>query len=90
LAQPSTLALDGLGNLFIADWANNRIRKVSIGGIITTVAGNGIPGYSGDGGLATSAQLDQPNNVAVGPGGSLYVADAGNNAIRLLQPAPPH
>ena len=70
------MAVDGGGNLYIADAGNQRVRKISPSGIITTVAGNGISdGYSGDGGPATSAQLNYPSSVAVDSGGNLYIAD---------------
>ncbi len=81
---PIGLAVDSLGNLYIADQANNRIRKVTAFGVITTVAGNGTAGFSGDGGLATSAQLNSPAGVAVTPSGNLYIADRGNNRIRKV------
>jgi uncharacterized protein (TIGR03437 family) len=78
------VALDSSGNLFIADGGNNRIRKVSASGIITTVAGNGKGGFSGDGGLATSASLSLPIGVAVDANGNIFVADWGNNRIRKV------
>ena len=78
------MAVDGSGNLYIADIDNNRIRKVSATGIITTVAGNGTVGYSGDGGPATSAQLNVPFGVAVDASGNLYIADAYNHRIRKV------
>jgi sugar lactone lactonase YvrE len=81
--NPSGLAVDTAGNLYIADFFNNRVRKVS-GGIITTVAGNGTPGFSGDGGPATSAQLSFPRGLAVDAAGDLYIADAGNERIRKV------
>ena len=84
LSLPAGVAVDGSGNLYIADSGNNRIRKVSATGIITTVAGNGSPGYSGDGGPATSAQLNQPAGVAVDASGNLYIADSSNNRIRKV------
>ena len=81
---PEGLAVDALGNLYIADFGNNRIRKVTSSGTITTVAGNGSIGYSGDGGSATSAQLTTPSGVAVDTSGNLYIADTGNNAVRVV------
>jgi sugar lactone lactonase YvrE len=79
---PDGVAVDAHGDVFIADSLNNRVREVSPAGVITTVAGNGIAGYSGDGGQATSAELDNPTGVAVGPGGVLYIADEANERIR--------
>jgi uncharacterized protein (TIGR03437 family) len=83
LFQPYGVAVDSLGNLYIADEINNRIRKVS-GGMITTVAGNGSYGFSGDGGPATSASLRAPTGVAVDAAGNLYIADIENNRIRKV------
>lgn len=83
LSYPSAVALDSAGNLYIADSYNNRIRKIS-GGIITTVAGNGSVGFSGDGGPATSATLNEPGGVAVDAAGNLYLADTFNNRIRKV------
>jgi uncharacterized protein (TIGR03437 family) len=83
LYEPTGVAVDSAGNLFIADWGNQRIRKVS-GGVITTVAGNGALGFSGDGGPATGAQLYNPNGVAVDSAGNLYIADSFNNRIRKV------
>ncbi|MCL4368162.1 MAG: hypothetical protein M1337_03160, partial [Actinobacteria bacterium] len=83
LNDPMDVAVDGAGNLYIADTWNCRIREVS-GGTIATVAGNGSCGYSGDGGAATSAILDQPSGVAVDGAGSLYVTDTNNCRIRKV------
>jgi sugar lactone lactonase YvrE len=80
---PTGIALDSAGSLYIADYWNNRIRKVS-NGVITTVAGNGTPGFSGDGGPATSAELSNPSGVALDAAGSLYIADTLNNRIRKV------
>src|SRR5208282_5166982 len=75
--------LDAAGDLYIADSGNNRIREVAASsGVITTVAGNGSPGYGGDGGPATVAELFGPNSVALDSSGNLYIADLRNNRIR--------
>lgn len=84
LQGPASIALDALGNLYIADYTNNCIRKVNTSGIITTIAGNSTPGYSGDGGIATAAQLHSPNNLVLDASGNLYIADANNNVIRKV------
>jgi sugar lactone lactonase YvrE len=76
--------VDAFGNLFIADTWNDRIRKVEINGIITTMAGNGTNGYAGDGSVATSAELSGPNGVTVDAFGSLFIADSGNQRIRKV------
>jgi uncharacterized protein (TIGR03437 family) len=86
LFNPRDVAVDYGGNLYISDASNNRIRKVAPGGTISTVAGNGTQGYSGDGGLATSAQLDVPEGLAVDTAGRVYVADSANKVIRVLAP----
>ena len=84
LQQCKSVAVDSAGNLFIADSNNDRIRKVSTSGVITTVAGNGTEGFAGDGGVATAAQLDCPYGVAVDSAGNLFIADAFNNRIRKV------
>ena len=78
------VALDSAGNLYIADMANARIRKVAATGIITTVAGNGVVGYGGDGGPATAASLNQPDAIAVDSAGNLFIADSNNQMIRKV------
>lgn len=84
LANPSGLALDAVGNLFIADYGNNYVRKLDTNGIITTVAGNGLGTYSGDGGAATNASLFNPFGLAFDSVGNLYIADSDNNVIRKV------
>jgi len=86
LSGPRGVAVDRAGNLYIADTGNHRVRRVSPGALVTTIAGNGACCYSGDGGLALSAMLNQPWAVAVDAGGNVYVTDAGNNAVRMLAP----
>jgi uncharacterized protein (TIGR03437 family) len=83
-ANHNGLAVDGAGNLYIADDGHHRIRKVDSGGIITTVAGTGTQGFSGDGGPAISAQLYRPSGVAVDHAGNLYIADMLNRRIRKV------
>jgi sugar lactone lactonase YvrE len=82
LSAPCGVAVDTLGNLFIADSYHYRIRKVDPNGIITTVAGNGTIGYSGDGNAATNAELNQPFGVAVDVSGHVFISDSGNQRIR--------
>ena len=83
-AAPSAVAYDSKGDLFIADTNNNVIREVSASGVVTTVAGDGVQGFSGDGGPATSAELNTPTGIAIGPNGGLYIADSQNNRIRKV------
>ena len=85
LYAPEGLCLDKSGNIYIADAGNNRIRKVTLStGIITTIAGSEILGFSGDGGPATNAQLFAPEDVVVDSVGNVFLADAGNNRIRKI------
>ncbi|MBU6402749.1 MAG: SMP-30/gluconolactonase/LRE family protein, partial [Verrucomicrobia bacterium] len=84
LFNPGGIALDAAGNLYFADPADNRIRKVDTNGIISTVAGNGNPTYAGDGKSATKASLNRPANVTMDSVGNLFVADTGNNRIRRI------
>jgi Bacterial Ig-like domain (group 3)/NHL repeat len=83
LDAPTGVAVDSTGNVYIADSHNHRIRKVS-SGTITTIAGTGAAGYSGDGGAATAAQLSLPSAVAIDSNGNLYIADTNNQRIRKI------
>jgi sugar lactone lactonase YvrE len=84
LEGPFGVAVDSTGVIYLVDLG--RIRKFAPGGIISTVAGTGTPGYSGDGGLATAAQLFAPSGVAVDGAGNLYISDTDNNRIRMVSP----
>jgi uncharacterized protein (TIGR03437 family) len=84
VGNPIAVAVDTTGNLFIGD-GSSRVRKVFLSGLITTIAGNGSKGYSGDGGSALNAMLSGPSALAVNAAGSVVVADTFNNAVRLLQ-----
>lgn len=84
LGAPEGLACGAAGNVYIADALDNRVRVVAPGGRISTLAGTGIRGYSGDGGAAGSALLDQPYGLAVDAAGSVYVADLGNARVRRI------
>jgi uncharacterized protein (TIGR03437 family) len=86
LYGPTGLALDTGGDLYIADTQNHRVRMLSAGGVLSTVAGTGTGGFSGDGGAAAAAELSYPSAVAVDPSGNLYIADTGNNRVRLVAP----
>ena len=86
LGRPYGVAVDGPGNLYIADTRNHCVRKVDSTGTITTIAGSGERGFGGDGGQATAAQLYSPLDVAVDGEGNLYVADSLNRRIRKLTP----
>jgi uncharacterized protein (TIGR03437 family) len=81
------LAFDPAGNLFFADTFNRRIRKIAVDGTISTVAGTGVAGFSGDGGPALNATMYQPNSVALDTAGNIYVADSLNHAIRKISTA---
>ncbi len=82
--NPIGVAIGSDGSIYIADSLNNRIRRVGTDGNITTVAGTGIFGFSGDGGPATQAQFYNPKGVAIGSDGSIYISDSGNNRVRRV------
>jgi len=88
LNSPGDIAVAADGSIYIADTNNHRIRRIDPNGIISTIAGTGTGsdggGFSGDGDMAVKAQLTYPNGVAIGPDGSLYLADSGNNCIRRI------
>jgi sugar lactone lactonase YvrE len=86
LYHPRAVAFDRLGNVYIADALNQRIRKIDTSGVIRTLAGNGVEGYGGDGGPALQASFNQPHGVAVDSRGNVYIADSGNNRIRVVTP----
>ncbi len=92
LHHPEGVAVDLTGDLYLADSANNRIRKVVNptvlhADIITTIAGTGTSGFKGDGGLATRAELNGPSSIAIDPAGDIFIADSGNNRIREVLPS---
>ncbi len=89
LSRPQGLEVSPDGSIYIADGNNNRVRRVSPAGIITTVAGNGTAGYSGEGGPASDSRLNRPRSISTGPDGALYVADFGNSRVRRIAPAYP-
>jgi sugar lactone lactonase YvrE len=90
LQLPHGLVVDSVGNMYIADTANHRVRKVDAStGIITTIAGTGVQGFYGDGGPATDAQLYYPTYVSVDCAGNLFISDNGNRRIRKVAAAVP-
>ncbi len=82
--NPVGMAFDEAGNLFFADWYNQRVRKIDKFGIVTTIAGNGVQGFSGDGGLAINASLYMPQGIAVDKCDNIYISDNGNARIRKV------
>ena len=88
LDLPTALAVDAAGDVYVADTNNHRVRRIAAAtGTITTVAGDGVEGYSGDGGLATAAAIDSPDGLAVDAAGDLYVADTHNGRVRVVSAA---
>ena len=85
LNSPSAIAIDAAGNIYIADTRNHRIRKINSSGTISTFAGNGTPGYSGDAGSAVNAQLNAPQSITVdSAANNVYIADTTNNVVRVV------
>jgi trimeric autotransporter adhesin len=82
--SPHGLTIDAIGNFYIADYNNNLVRKINSAGTITTIAGTGISGYSGDGGIATSAALNRPYGIVVDAFGNIFFSEYGNNCIRKI------
>ena len=85
-SNPSGLAFDGAGNLYIADTTNNRVRMIAPNGIVSTVAGSSASGYAGDGAAANKARLNSPKGIAIDAAGNLFIADTFNNRIRVVTP----
>jgi DNA-binding beta-propeller fold protein YncE len=86
LRSPHTVAVDAAGNIYIADTDDNRVRKVNQQGIISTICGNGLPGFSGDRGKASAAQLSAPVGLAADGAGNLYIAERDNYRVRRISP----
>lgn len=84
LSSPSGVAVDAVGNLYISDTGNHRVRKVTPAGTITTAAGNGVAGWAGDGGQATAAELSSPDGLAIDSAANLYIADPATGTVRKV------
>ncbi len=84
LASPRNVLVDGAGNIYFSEFAGQRVRRIGTDGTVTVIAGTGVAGLSGDGGAATSAQLRYPAGLAMDTLGNLYIADSGNNSVRMV------
>lgn len=84
LYVPRDICIDLSGNIYVSDWGNQRIRRINPEGIITTVAGTGQPGFSGDGGSAMKARLNEPYGIAIDNSGNIYIADSENHRVRKI------
>ena len=84
LLLPSAETYDAAGNLYFVDTNRNQVFEVSLAGALTTIAGTGVQGFSGDGAAATSAELNTPQGIAIGSDGTIYIADSGNQRIRSI------
>ncbi|MBJ2174879.1 T9SS type A sorting domain-containing protein [Aureibaculum sp. A20] len=84
LNTPQYVAVDASGNIYISDWQNHKIKKVTTDGIINTIAGTGVYGFSGDGGLATQAELKSPSGITVDTSGNIYFSDRNNYRVRKI------
>ena len=82
--NPASVALDANGNIYIADYSGSRIRKINTSGIISTIAGTGTPGFSGDGSLAVNAQVKNPSTIVLDASGNIFFTDDGNLRIRKI------
>src|SRR5262249_4074473 len=82
--QPHAMVFDAAGNLLFSDLGNNRVRKIDPSGVISTIAGTGVPDFAGDGGPAINAHLNTPRRLVIDPSGNLYIGDAGNRRIRVV------
>ena len=85
LNTPTGIAVDGVGNVYVAEQMGQRILKVNPLGVVTVIAGTGSIGFAGDGGLATAAKLNFPTDVALGPGGDIYFTDKNNRRVRMIR-----
>src|SRR5205085_721479 len=84
--EPVAVAIDNARNTYVVDRSGQRVRKIDPSGIVTTIAGTGEAGFTGDGGPAVNASLNRPNGIGTDPAGNIYIADTGNGRIRKITP----